>query len=360
MAKAQSYVVILAGGGGTRLWPKSRNKSPKQFLELINDKTLFQETFERVKKAFSIKNIFVVASEEFVDEIKREVPEILEENILIEPSPKNTTAAAGLAAAYISKRDPQAIISTLASDHFIKEKGKFLDLLSVSQKAAKKGNYLVTIGIRPTQAHTGFGYIHVDGEAFKIGKTQVFKVSSFKEKPDATIAQAYFSSGEFFWNSNINSYKAAILLEAIKKYLPGLYKVLEKINSGAEYKIVSDLWQGLSSEPIDTAILEKAKNVLMVPGNIFWFDIGDWSSLYSVISTKNDQNVTVGKKTEHLHIDTQGCLIHSDDRLVATIGLKNITIIDTRDVLLVCPREESQKVKKFVEKLGKKKKNKYL
>jgi len=354
-----NYIVILAGGGGTRLWPKSRKHQPKQFLKLVDAKTLFQETVDRIRGHFHFSHIYVVTSQEFVSEVKKEAPAIRDENILIEPSPKNTASAAGFAAAYICKKDPQAIISTVASDHYIKEKGKFLKLLEISQKAADRGDYIVTIGVQPTHAHTGLGYIHVDGEAFRIDKTAVFKVHEFKEKPNQATAQAYFASGEYFWNANINTYQAKALLAVIKKYFPALSKTLEKV--GKSRKEFENAWQKLPAEPIDTAILEKTKNVLMVPGDFSWFDVGDWSTLHSILSSEPGWNVLLGEEAaEHIGFDTEGCLIHGTGRLIATLGLKDLIIIDTPDVLLICPKGRAQEVRRFVEKLTTEEKKNYL
>lgn len=355
----RNYIVILAGGGGTRLWPKSRKNTPKQFLRLIDNKTLFQETAARVEGAFPPSHIYVVTSKEFVPTIKRQVPSLPTENILVEPSPKNTAAAAGFAAAYLNLKDPGAIISTLAADHYIKEKASFLKVLSVAQKAAARGDFLVTIGINPTHAHTGLGYIHIDGEAFWVGRMAVFKIHEFKEKPDQATAQAYFASGEYFWNANINTYQARALLAAIKKYFPVLSKTLEKV--AKDRREFEDAWQKLPAEPIDTAILEKAKNVLMVPGDFSWFDVGDWATLHSILSAKPHWNVILGEETpDHLGVETEGCLIHGTGRLIATLGLKDLVIIDTPDVLLICPKSRSQEVKKLVENLEAEKKETYL
>ena len=355
----RNYIVILAGGGGTRLWPKSRKNTPKQFLRLIDNKTLFQETAARVEGAFPPSHIYVVTSKEFVPAIKKQVPSLPTKNILVEPSPKNTAAAAGFAAAYLNLKDPGAIISTLAADHYIKEKASFLKVLSVAQKAAARGDFLVTIGINPTHAHTGLGYIHIDGEAFWVGRMAVFKIHEFKEKPDQATAQAYFASGEYFWNANINTYQARALLAAIKKYFPVLSKTLEKV--AKDRREFEDAWQKLPAEPIDTAILEKAKNVLMVPGDFSWFDVGDWATLHSILSAKPHWNVILGEETpDHLGVETEGCLIHGTGRLIATLGLKDLVIIDTPDVLLICPKSRSQEVKKLVENLEAEKKETYL
>ncbi len=345
-----NYIVILAGGGGTRLWPKSRGQKPKQFLNLLNSKTLFQETFDRVKGKFPAANIYVVSPKEFVAEIKKEQPEILEENIIVESPTKGTAAASGLTAAAISKKDPHAVISTLAADHYIKEKNQFLKFISASQKAAAKGDYIVTIGVEPTHPHTGLGYIHIGKEEFKVGDVPVFKVKSFEEKPNLTTAHAYLATKEYFWNANINSYKASTILAAIKKYMPVLSKALEKFvkEDGGFEKI----WETVKPEPIDTAVLEKAKNVVMIPGNFSWIDIGDWATLHSVLAKGEKWNVVLGdKSTQHVNLDTEGSLIHGNGRLIATLGIKDLIIVDTPDVLLICHRSKAQEVRKIVEKL---------
>ena len=357
----RNYIVILAGGGGTRLWPKSRRAQPKQFLRLINNRTLFQETVDRVKKVFPLPQIYVVTNREFVSEIKKEVPGLPAGNILAEPWPKNTTAAAGLAAAHIAKRNPQAVISTLAADHYIKEGENFLKILAVSQETARRGDYLVTIGIRPTHPHTGLGYIHVGEEIFSIGKTPVFKVKKFKEKPDSATALEYFESGCHFWNANMNSYKASTLLKAISDYFPALLGALENIKLGASEAELKKSWEKFPPEPIDTAILEKAKNVLMLPGEFSWFDVGDWAAIHSILSREPGSNIIIGEESPtHIEVDTQGCLIHGTSKLIATIGLKDLVIIDTADILLICPKDRAQEVKKLVEALAAKKKHEFL
>jgi len=361
MAKPKNYIVILAGGGGTRLWPKSRIKTPKQFLRLINNKSLFQATVDRVRNKFSHSHIYVVAAKELIPQIKKEAPQLPHENILVEPSAKNTAAAAGLAAIGIFKKDPDAIISTLAADHYIKEKNKFLNILSVAQKAAAKGNYIVAIGLRPTYAHTGFGYIHAKDEAFRIDETPVFKVNSFKEKPDQDTVQTYFSIGGYFWNANINSYKVRVLLSALDKHHSDLSRILKKIGLGASEKTIDEAWRRLPSEPIDTVVLEKAKNVLMVPGDFSWFDVGDWNTVYNILSSIPSSNVIIEKgRSNHIGFDTKGCLFYGGGRMIATIGVKDLVIIDTPDALLVCPKNRSQEVKKLVEKLASGKKRIYL
>jgi mannose-1-phosphate guanylyltransferase len=358
---AKEYVVILAGGGGTRLWPKSRTKTPKQFLKLINNKTLFQETFDRARSLVPITNIYVVTGRNFVVEIKKETPEISDRNIIIEPSPKNTAPAIGLAATFIAKKDKDAIISTLAADHFIKEKSKFLETLSVAKEVANRGDFLVTVGIKPTHAHTGFGYIHAEEQADKVDKTLVFKVKNFKEKPDLKTAGNYLASNEYYWNANINTYRVTSLLGAINKFSPQLSDVLKMIGAGEDEQKIKKAWYKLLSEPIDTAILERAGNVLMVPSNFSWFDIGDWNTVYSILSKSSADDVVIGRgKSKYLGLNTQGNLVYTDNRLIATVGLKDLVVIDTADALLVCSKAHSQEVKRIVQKLIAGKKKNYL
>ena len=361
MGKENQYLVILAGGGGTRLWPKSRVKQPKQFLKLIGDKTLFQETVDRVKEAYPASQIYVVTNEDAAVSIRDQVPAIPQENIIVEPSPKSTTAAVGLAASYINRKNPQAIISTLAADHYIADKEEFMEVLAVSQEAAGRGDFLVTIGIRPSHPHTGMGYIQTGEKIFAISGTKVFKVRQFKEKPNAETAKEYFDSGEYFWNANINSYKTEAILNAIDKYLPSLATSLEKLPLAKNQQEAKEIWNSFPSEPIDTAILEKADNVLMVPGEFSWFDVGDWSAIHSIIAGSPELNVVIGEGTDqHLGIDTEGCLVHGSGRLIATVGIKDLVIIDTPDVVLICPKSRAQEVKKIVEKLTEQKREGYL
>ena len=361
MAKPENYIVILAGGGGTRLWPKSRIKTPKQFLKLLNNKTLFQETFNRVKSLVPVSNIYAVAGSGLIQEIKKEVPSIPQKNVLEEPAPKNTAAAAGLAAAHIVRKNSEAVITTLAADHFIKDKDKFLACLRVSQQAAQQGDYLVTMGLHPSRAHTGLGYIHIGGEALKFNRKPVFEVESFKEKPNHITAQSYVASGEYFWNANINTYKAKSILGSIEKLFPQLSNVLKKVTKGVSGWEIKKAWQQLPSEPIDTVILERADNVLMVPGDFTWFDVGDWATVYSILSSSPTDNVVLGSgESKHVSVNTQGCLVSTSDRLVALVGVKDLIVIDTPDATLVCPKNRSQEVKRLVEKLLSEKKETYL
>lgn len=363
--KSNFYGVIMAGGGGSRLWPKSRSRRPKQFLKLTSHKTMLQETLQRVTPLIPINNIYIVTTNQYVEEVRFELPNLPEENVLIEPVSRNTAIAIGLSAVHIQKLNPQALITTLASDHLINNPKEFRATLVRALMAAQKGDYLMTIGIHPTEPHIGFGYIHSNGLKFKVNGYPVFKVESFTEKPNLATAQAYIATGEYFWNANINAYQVKNILDSFKKHMPKLYRGLVKLEESlntAHYKeVLSSLYENTESVAIDTGILEKAKNVLMVPGDFGWSDIGSWRELHELSPLSIDGNVMLGDESgEHLFLDTQNCLIHSSGRLVATIGLKNMIIVDTVDALLVCPKERAQEVKDLVERIKKQKRVEYL
>jgi len=360
VAKKNRFAVILAGGGGTRLWPVSRRKKPKQLLKLFDDKTLLRHTLERVGRAFPQDQIYVVTSSDLENEVKTEIGSTPDQNILIEPQPKNTAAAIGLAAVHLFKIDPKAVFSTFAADHYIEDERKFIDTLIGSQEAAQSGDYIVTIGIKPTDAATGYGYIHAGKKAFTINGRPVFKVREFKEKPDQATARKYLSGGGFFWNANINSYKISTLLQALSKFKPDLLKTLKATRVASKNRNALRLWEKLPNEAIDTAVLEKAKNVLMIPGDFSWVDVGDWETVYSLLSKKTEDNVTIGKNVEHISFDSRGCLIYGEEGVVATIGLDDMIVIKTDDTILITPRLRSQDVKKIVEKLKQTKKEKFL
>lgn len=360
MTEKNKYALILAGGGGTRLWPLSREKYPKQVLKLFNHKSLLRHTIERIKKHFPTNRIYVITSKNQAFEVRKESKPLPYKNILVEPTPKNTALATAFVAKYIYAKNKTAIISSFAADHYIKDEKEFFSTLGFSQEVAARGDYLVTIGIKPTSAHTGYGYIQAGKRVVTTHGKSAFEVKDFKEKPDKDMAVKYVASQKYFWNANINSYKASVLIDAFSKYQPKIIKNLNLIGQDLSKKAAVTLWDKMPSIPIDTAILEKAKNVLVVPGNFSWVDVGDWKTIYSLLGKDKNKNVSLGNAQMYIDYDSSGNLVYADSGVIATLGLKDTIVIKTGDVILVTPKSRSQDVKKIVEQLKKNNKKSYL
>lgn len=362
--KDHLYALIICGGAGTRLWPRSRKKTPKQFLEkFFGDKTLFAQTVDRAKLLTSNEKIFVCTIGDYVDEILQQDQDILPKNIIAEPFGKNTAMAVGTGAAYIKKFDPKAVIMNFWADALIEENEPFVERLSLAAETAYGNNYLVTVGLKPLFPHTGLGYIET-GE--KISTGEVYKVKSFKEKPDLTTATELLAKGNFFWNTGIYVWSVNSILSAFQKYSPNIYALLEKIYNGigtaAEREIVLKAYEEVENVSIDIAVSEKADNLLLVPGNFTWSDVGDWKVTYDLKDKGENGNVveTFGKNGWHLSVDTKNCLIEAENRLVATVGVSDLVIIETEDSIVVCSKDKAQDIKKIVNTLKEQKKDTYL
>ncbi len=346
--KDHLYALIICGGAGTRLWPRSRKSTPKQFLgKFFGEKTLFVQTVDRAKLLTSNDKIFVCTIGDYVDEIIQQGPDIPPRNIIAEPFGKNTAMAIGLGSAYIKKVDPKAVIMNFWADALIKENEPFVERLNLASEAAYGGNYLVTVGLKPTFPHTGLGYVEV-GE--KIGERETFKVISFKEKPDLATATDFVAKGNFFWNSGIYVWSVQSIFEAFQKYSPKIYTFLEDIYNGigtaAEREIIQKIYDQVESMSIDTAVSEKADNLLLVPANFTWSDVGDWKVTYDLKEKDVLGNVieSFGKNGWHLGVDTTNCLIESENRLIATVGVSDLVIIETEDSVVICSKDKAQDI----------------
>lgn len=335
------YVVILAGGSGTRFWPLSRRHKPKQFLKIAGDKTLLELTIERIKSTVPAKNIYIVTNKIYEKDIlahtrKYSVPS---QNVLYEPQGKNTAPAILWAAHLIDQKDKNALMAVFPSDHLIQDKGKFLRTVGEAFRLAQKG-HLVTLGIVPTRPETGYGYLKTS----RHGK--VLKVDKFTEKPDLKKAKRFVQSKNYFWNSGMFFWKVSVLLSAYKKYLPKMHLVMTTSNSNRE---IINNWSKLESISVDYGILERAHNVAAIPaGNIGWSDVGSWEALAQVLSPDKNQNVHRG---DILHVQSRNNLIFGAPRMIAAIGISDLIVIDTPDALLICRKEHSQKVKDIVDSL---------
>jgi len=353
--------VIMAGGKGERFWPKSRIKMPKQFLKLYGDKTMIQQTADRLKRLMPIENIFVVTNIDYAGLISDQIPELPTENILIEPMGKNTAACIGLAAIHTERLDTDSIMVVVPSDHVIKDEETYLGVLKAAIEKAKAGNNLVTIGIKPQHPETGYGYINfkkITNEIFH--NNPVHKVERFVEKPDYDTAVKYVESGDYLWNSGMFIWKTSTILNAIKEYMPQLYSALnvirEHFDSDEIEKILYEEYSKLESISIDYGIMEKAKNVYVVPGDFGWDDVGSWTSIERLYEKDENDNVIKGNVVS---VDTKKCIITGSDKLIATLGIEDVIIVDTEDALLICSKDKAQNVKEVLNEL-REKKSEYL
>jgi len=357
------YVVILAGGSGTRLWPRSRRARPKHLLELVTERSMLQETFARVNDAVPAANILVVTEQSHADAIREQLPEVPPENILVEPTRRGTGPAIGWAAVHVAKRDPDAVMAVFPSDHVIVQRDEFLSVLLLAGELAASTDALLTFGIRPTEPSTEFGYIHVGDRHSVHDGRPVFRVESFKEKPDLARAQEFVESGEYYWNSGMFCWKVDVILAEIERHMPelhqGLKKIAASIGAPDEQFTLRRLYPELPRETIDYGVLEKADRVLVVPADIGWSDVGTWSALLSVLGNGSSSNVVLGGG-ESVTIDTRNSLICSPNKLVATIGVEDLIIVDSDTALLVCHRDRAAEVKKIVEQLEAQERHQHL
>ncbi len=351
------YAVIMAGGGGTRLWPLSRQLRPKQMLHLFGDNTLFQTAVKRLDGVFSPDRIMVVTVAEQAAELCRQCPQIPEQNFLIEPLPRGTASVVGLAALALKHRDPQAVMGILTSDHYIGDEENFRCYLKTAYEVALD-DYLVTLGITPSYPATGYGYIQ-RGELIKAyGKDDVYRVARFKEKPGEDQAKAMLAAGDHSWNSGMFIWKVSRILEEFALQMPGLNDRLEEIwrawKTPQKDIIINEVWPTLKPETIDYGIMEGARQVAVIPAaGLQWSDVGSWDSLFEVLPTDPDGNIVAGGS--HVGLDTQNSLIFQagDPRLIVTIGVSDLVVVDTGDVMLICPKDQAQKVRQIVDYLKK-------
>jgi len=356
-------IVILAGGSGTRLWPVSRKSKPKQVQPFIGNKTLLQKTYERVRKGFKLNDIFVSANYQQLGHIKKQIPKLPKRNYILETDKRDTAAAIGLAAVYLAKKNPKEVIMMANSDHYIRNEKEYMRLLRLSERIIKEDpKYLLLIGIRPTYPETGYGYIKINKVYKQIGNDEIFYGQKFVEKPDLETAKKYIKSWDYLWNSAMFCWRVDHLLDLFKKYLPAHYRILKRIQpalgTSQEKKVMKREFRKLKPISIDYGIMERTRKILVVPASFDWADVGHWRTVKDILAKKRENNVVRGK---HISIDSADNLIYSyTGRLVATVNVKDMVIIDTEDCLLVCSKEKAQDVKKIVEQLEKRKLKKYL
>jgi mannose-1-phosphate guanylyltransferase len=353
----------MAGGGGTRLWPISRKKHPKHVLPLLGKRTLFQSALDRLDGFIPAERILVVTAADQSEELKRQAPQLLPGNFLIEPEPRGTASAIGLAAAVLNKHDPDAAMLVLTSDHFIRNTDLFRMVMKVAVQVARNG-YLVTLGVTPTFPATGYGYIQQDAAIPENFDYPVYRVIRFTEKPDEAKARAMVASGDHSWNSGMFIWRAGCILDEFAAQMPNLKMALDRISAAwdtSEQSVVLESeWRRLKSETIDYGIMEHATNVAVLPASgLEWSDVGSWDSLFDVLLPDEEGNVVVN--SEHMLLETHDSLIYSvGKKLVVTIGLDDLIIVDSSDALLVCRRDHAQQVRQVIENLKKSQQEDYL
>jgi len=351
------FAVIMAGGSGTRFWPLSTSNKPKQLLHLTEHGTLIQQTVSRILSLISEQNILIVTNALQQEELRRQVSDISaisNGNIIVEPVGRNTLPCIGLAALYIKvgNQDQSSIMVVLPSDHFIRDERKFLQLLSYAQEIVHEHDCLVTFGIKPNRPETGYGYISLKDKVFSINGTDVFRAGQFTEKPNKQTAVEFVESGKYLWNSGIFVWRTLTLLDMIERFAPDISNELSKIETAIgtphEQEIIQKTYSQMRSISVDYAIMEKADNVLVIPADVGWSDLGSWAAMDEVWEKDANGNTCRG---QHIGIDTSDCVIHSN-KLVATIGIKDMVIVETEKALLVCPKSRVQEVKAIVGKIN--------
>ncbi|MBP9191540.1 MAG: mannose-1-phosphate guanylyltransferase [Ignavibacteria bacterium] len=366
-----NYAVIMAGGVGTRFWPKGSTKLPKQFLKIADDSdTLIQQAYKRLEGLFNDSKIFVVTNVNYKNEVRKQLPRIPEDNIICEPIGRNTAPCIGLACLFINQFNQKANVLVLAADHLISDNEEFHRVIKSGLKFVSENGGIVTLGIHPTQPETGYGYIQYDAdkvtevEIEKEGQSKIeniYKVKTFAEKPNLEVAKVFLESGDFLWNSGMFIFRSDTMMEEIKNYIPELHESLgrlsETILSNDFPKFLEDEFSKLKSISIDYGVMEKSENVYIIRSHFGWNDVGAWDEVFNIKEKNSEGNVIQGRAVA---IDTENCLIINDQRIVATIGVKDLIIIDTDNGLLICKKGESQKVKEVVDYLRRKGLEQYL
>jgi mannose-1-phosphate guanylyltransferase len=349
------YAVIMAGGGGTRLWPLSRSQRPKQMLSLFDERTLFQTSVQRLDGIFPPERIFVVTVREQAEALHAQMPDIPFENFLIEPLPRGTASVVGLAALALRQRNPQAVMAVLTADHHIADEDLFGQLLQSAYDLAQD-NLLVTLGIEPTFPATGFGYIQRGAHIGRYRDMDAYRVLRFTEKPGEEQARQMLATGDHSWNSGMFVWRVGRIWAEFETHMPDLASALKVIEADWDTPALQDtvarVWQNLSIETIDYGIMEKATQVAVIPAaGLGWSDVGSWDSLFEVISGDEYGNIIMGG--EHIGLETRQSLVYveQEHRLIVTIGIENLVLVDTGDVLLVCRKDQAQRVRQVVSQL---------
>lgn len=354
------YGVILAGGSGTRFWPLSRKKLPKQFLKLFNNKTLLEETIERLSPLIPRKKIIIVTTDDYRDKIKEIARGVPPENIILEPAGRNTAPSIALAAFKLIERE-EGVMGIFPSDHLILEGKRFRRILSIAEKIAKSSEHLITLGMKPDKPETGYGYIEI-GKVYKKGNgITVFNVKRFVEKPDVKKAKAFLENGNFMWNSGMFIWRIGVFLKELEKNLPQVYYGIKrgiKIKKNRQFEVNEKIYKGLPSISVDYGIMEKSERTLVIPIDVGWSDLGSWDSLADVLKKDESGNAVLADGKFLLNV--KNSLFYVNGKFVAGIGIEDLVVVNSGNAILICKKQSSQDVKKVVNFLSEKKKWEFL
>ncbi len=361
------YAVIMAGGVGSRLWPRSRKHTPKQFLDIFNDASLIQNTFARLQPLVPAERVYVVTNQRSVEQTRAHLPAVPAENVLAEPQARNTGPAIAFAAATLRAKDPDAVMIVLSADHAIHNVKAFHTVLEASVEKAEDAGALITIGVEPTYPETGYGYLQYDASQGKADAPTAYVVRTCAEKPDLATAERFLDSGDFLWNSGIFVWRADSVLDQMKRYLPEVYDAFAPVEAAvrqgdekALQRAVETAFQTTPSISIDYGVMEPAapdENTWVVPGSFGWSDVGDWRAVYAVLDKDEAGNATEGNVIVH---NTSRSYVRGKDRLIVLVGVHDLAVVDSGDAVLVCSMDATQQVKNVVDYLGSHGQDEYL
>lgn len=351
MADVNRYALIMAGGSGTRLWPLSRIDRPKQLLDLLGERTMLQQAYDRLLSVVPPDNILVATNREYAGEVREQLPDLPTDNVLGEPEGRGTAAAIGLGAVAIAARDPRSVMIVVTADHVISRVGAFHAALRAATTIAI-GGFLVTLGIHPTFPSTGLGYVERAESLAESEGLVAYHVARFVEKPTRERAEQFLASGTYSWNSGMFIWPVELILSSFNRLMPDLASGLAVLARAVDTTGFSDavvrVWSQLPKQTIDYGIMEKAERVAVIPVDIGWSDVGSWPSVYDELPHDAEGNAVVG---DHVGIDTRGSLVYAPKRLVATIGLDDMIVVAAGDVILICPKSRAQDVRGIVARL---------
>ncbi|PJI09041.1 MULTISPECIES: mannose-1-phosphate guanylyltransferase [Clostridium] len=345
------YALILAGGKGTRLYPLSRKENPKQFLKFVHNKSFLRNTVDRIKALVDKDNIYIVTNERYISKIQKELPEINKDNIFTEPENKETATCIGLSAVKLLKKDNDATMIVLPSDHYIESEKEFTDTIKQAVEIVDKRRGVVTIGITPTRPETGYGYIQIGDKV--INYESIYKVERFLEKPNIEVAKDLLSKGNYLWNSGMFVWRADTYLREMNKYLPKMYKAMTKIyesvGSDKEEEVINEQYKAIDGISVDFGIMQKTRKAYVVKSNFEWDDLGNFSSLARFLKSYDGGNTV----TDNVFLeDTENCSIFGDKNLIICFGVKDLIVVDAGNVVLIMDKNRDQELKHLVEELN--------